>query len=443
LLWATRFAGAQLGCRSGTAGRFIKDDGVIVLWVLAGVLLAVSLFLSVRHHRRAARITAELAKREGAEPTMRATSVAPSAPASWQHRRILLVEDNEVNQVVALAHLAQFGCAVEVAADGSIALDSVLARDPDYYAAVLMDVQMPVMDGLTATRAIRRSPRHGSLPIIAMTAGTMTDDRAGCLASGMNDHISKPIEPHALRAALGRWIGGDLAEAPAPEPPVAPPVSGMPAPETTLPEMTLPAISGLDTGAGLRRMMGNATMYLSLLRKFADRQEPTRREIAELRQTGDREAAERLAHTIKGVAGTIGADVLAARAQRVEAVIRGGAGRPEIDAELAKLGEELDALITEVRGKLPLLSATPSPTAAAAPGGTVDRARAGRVSRQLASLLAGSDVAAIAFLKQNSGVLRDILGEHFGDVEAATEGFDFVAALEALKRAAREFETEL
>ena len=381
---------------------------------------------------------------------MRATSVAPSAPASWQIRRILLVEDNEVNQVVALAHLAQFGCAVEVAADGSIALDNVLARDPDYYAAVLMDVQMPVMDGLTATRAIRRSPRHGSLPIIAMTASTMTDDRADCLASGMNDYVSKPIESHALRAALGRWIGGDFAEAPAPEPPVARPVSGMTVPEMTLPEMTrpgmtMPAISGLDTAAGLRRMMGNAAIYLSLLRKFADRQEPTRREIAELRQTGDREAAERLAHTLKGVAGTIGADFLASRAQRVEAVIRGGAGRPEIDAELAKLGEELDALITEVRGKLPPLPATPSPPAAAtaAPGGTVDRDRAVRVSRQLASLLAGSDVAAIAFLTQNSGVLRDTLGERFGEVEAATEGYDFVAALDALKRAAREVEITL
>ena len=350
-----------------------------------------------------------------------------------------------MNQVVALAYLAQFGCAVEVAADGSIALDNVLARDPDYYAAVLMDVQMPVMDGLTATRAIRRSPRHGSLPIIAMTASTMTDDRADCLASGMNDYVSKPIEPHALRAALGRWIGGDFAEAPAPEPPAARPVSRMPVPEMTPPGMTMPAISGLDTAAGLRRMMGNVAIYLSLLRKFTDRQEPTRREIAELRQTGDREAAERLAHTLKGVAGTIGADFLASRAQRVEAVIQGGAGRPEIDAELARLGEELDALITEVRGKLPPLPATPSPQAAptAASGGTVDRDRAERVLRQLASLLAGSDVAAIAFLTQNSGVLRDNLGEHFGEVEAATEGYDFVAALKALKRAAREVEIAL
>jgi two-component system sensor histidine kinase/response regulator len=423
----------------------VKDDGVIGLWVLAGVLLAVSMFLAVRHHRLAARIAAELAKREEAEATMRATSVAPSAPASWQIRRILLVEDNEVNQVVALAHLAQFGCAVEVAADGSIALDNVFARDPDYYAAVLMDVQMPVMDGLAATRAIRRSPRHGSLPIIAMTASTMTDDRADCLASGMNDYVSKPIESHALRAALGRWIGGDFAEAPAPEPPVARPVSGMTVPEMTLPGMTMPAISGLDTAAGLRRMMGNSAIYLSLLRKFADRQEPTRREIAELRQTGDREAAERLAHTLKGVAGTIGADFLASRAELVEAVIRGGAGRPEIDAELAKLGEELDALITEVRGKLPPLPATPSPQAAAtaAPGGTVDHDRAVLVSRQLASLLAGSDVAAIAFLTQNSRVLRDTLGERFGEVEAATEGYDFVAALDALKRAAREVEITL
>jgi two-component system sensor histidine kinase/response regulator len=363
-------------------------------------------------------------------------AVLPSTPAWWHGRRILLVEDNELNREVALGLLTESGFAVELAADGSIAVDKILGSDPDYYAAVLMDVQMPVMDGLTATRAIRRSPRHDSLPIIAMTANAMIDDRANCLACGMSDHVSKPIEPLALRAALVCWIGGESADAPASEPQVALTAAGL----------TVPAISGLDTATGLRRMMGNAPVYMSLLRKFADRQEPARREIEELRQTGDREAAERLAHTLKGVAGTIGADLLASQAQRVEAVIRAGAGPPDIDAELVKLGEALDALITELRRKLPPLSAaapvaTATPTTA--PGGTVDRERAGRASRQLATLLADSDVAAIAFLTQNSEVLRNTLGEHFREVETATEGYDFAAALGALRRAASEREIAL
>jgi len=158
---------------------------------------------------------------------------------------------------VALGLLGELGLAVELASDGSIALDNVLGNEPDYYAAVLMDIQMPVMDGLAATRAIRRSARYAALPIIAMTANAMVEDRARVLAAGMNDHVAKPIEPQLLRAALARWIGGGEPERNAPEPSAV--VS------------EFPAIAGLDTTAGLRRMMGNAANYAALLRKFAER----------------------------------------------------------------------------------------------------------------------------------------------------------------------------
>ncbi len=361
------------------------------------------------------------------EPAIQA---AANTPASWRGRRILLVEDNELNQEVALGLLGEFGFAVELAPDGSVAVDEILAHQPDHYAAVLMDMQMPVMDGLTATRAIRRSPRHRELPIIAMTANAMIEDRARCLAAGMNDHVAKPVEPDALRASLLRWIGGDDPEA---DKPTDKPEAGKPAIAASA--ASLPAISGLDVVAGLRRMSGNAAHYIALLHKFADRQQSAPREIAAALRDGDRETAERLAHTLRGVAGGIGAEALTARAQQVEAAIRAGAAPRELAPAIGTLGAALDALIAEIRRVLPL-PAAPLP-------GPLDRQGAGPASRQLARLLADSDVAAIAFLTENSAVLRDTLGEHFSEIQAATEGFDFAAALGALKRAAYDREIAL
>jgi two-component system, sensor histidine kinase and response regulator len=351
-------------------------------------------------------------------------AAAPGAPTAWRDRRVLLVEDNELNQVVAFGLLGEFGLAVELATDGSIALEKVLGHDPDYYAAVLMDVQMPVMDGLTAARVIRESPRYDALPIIAMTANAMVEDRARVLAAGMNDHVAKPIEPHLLRAALERWIaGGPPATVAGTMPQGAASQPGAPVPD-------FPPIAGLDTTAGLRRMMGNAANYADLLRRFAERHANARQEIEEPLQAGDRATAERAAHTLKGVAGNIGADRLAALAHTVESAIRAGAGAGDLDADLGGLGTALDTLVAELRREL---APPDAPDAAAGATGGADAEEA---SQQLAQLLADSDVAAIAFLTKNSAVLRDTLGEHFRAIESAAEEFDFAAALEALQRAA-------
>jgi len=141
---------------------------------------------------------------------------------------------------------------------------------------------------------------------------------------------------------------------------------------------------------------------------------------------------------LKGIAGSIGAEQLASHAQTVEAAIRAGSASSNLNAELAKLGEVLDALIAELHRQLP-----PPPVAPAAASGPVDRTSAGEASRQLAHLLADSDVAAIGFLTRNSQVLRNTLGEHFREIETATEGFDFAAALRALQRAASDLEIVL
>uniref|UniRef100_UPI0025F208DD response regulator n=1 Tax=uncultured Thiodictyon sp. TaxID=1846217 RepID=UPI0025F208DD len=171
---------------------------------------------------------------------------------------LLVVEDNDLNQEVAIELLRQAGLIVDLAANGLIALDKVAADD---YDCVLMDVQMPVMDGLAATRAIRRLPHRRELPIVAMTANAMASDRERCLAAGMNDHVAKPIDPEELWAKLLQWTRRPAAGTSGDTAPIAPP------PQTPAEPPDLTGIAGLDAAAGLRRCLGQEGLYRSLLGK--------------------------------------------------------------------------------------------------------------------------------------------------------------------------------
>src|SRR5208283_2083109 len=183
--------------------------------------------------------------------------------------RLLLVEDNELNQEVALGLLKDVGMTIEVAENGQVAVQMV---DKHEYDLVLMDMQMPVMDGITATRAIRSKPRFGTLPIIAMTANVMASDREKCTEAGMNGHIAKPIDPDELFDALLRWIkprnvgSGKAAGAAQAKTPLAP------KPEIVATDAIVPEIEGVDVTGGLKRVVGNKRLYLDLLAKFATTQ---------------------------------------------------------------------------------------------------------------------------------------------------------------------------
>jgi two-component system, sensor histidine kinase and response regulator len=252
--------------------------------------------------------------------------------------RILLVEDNEINQRVASEILQDAGFVVDVAENGAIGLD--MARRARYD-IVLMDMQMPVMDGVTATQEMRKLDKLAGLPIVAMTANAMARDRERCLAAGMNDFVTKPIDPDNLCLVLLRWIKPRARQA---AKPVSAPVAPLQASATT-PPTDLPVVEGLDTALGLRRMMNKKSLYLQMLARFVEGQRNCAEQVRHALDCEDWETAERLAHTTKGVAGNIGATDLALCAEALELLIRERRERDEVDGPLFLFGQCLGDLI--------------------------------------------------------------------------------------------------
>ena len=239
---------------------------------------------------------------------------------------ILLVEDNALNQQVAMELLGDVGFRVDLAENGQIGVDKVGQTD---YDLVLMDMQMPVLDGLQATLEIRSDERFGNLPIVAMTANAMAVDKERCIAAGMNDHVAKPIDPEALFKTLLEWIPageyepvvteGELLE--------LEPEQNVSETSTATDDVVsaLSAIEGLDVENGLKRVIGKRDFYEKLVRGFATGEEVrTVETVRLLLAEGDIEAAERTAHSLKGVAGTIGAGELQSRAAVLETAIKEG-----------------------------------------------------------------------------------------------------------------------
>jgi PAS domain S-box-containing protein len=343
------------------------------------------------------------------------SSPSLAALASLAGARILLVEDNEINQMVAAELLRSTGFVVAIADNGQIALDMVQAQP---YDIVLMDMQMPVMDGLTATRAIRQIPRLDHLPIVAMTANAMRQDAERCAAAGMQDFVTKPIEPPRLWAALHRWI----------QPPHGPvrSVVQLPAPARYAPGPDLPTVPSLDMAAGLDRVAGNRTLYASLLRRFANGQKTLVAELQAALDANDWALAERLAHTAKGVAANIGAMQIQQLAQPLEAAIAARSPREQIDAHLHAIRAPLQDLVAHI--------GTHNGAAATVPPPPVDARQARHLCVQLEALLQDSDADSIVFLQQHANSLRQVLGTQFEALQRAIEDFDFDAATQSLQQ---------
>ncbi|HEX9718590.1 MAG TPA: response regulator, partial [Ramlibacter sp.] len=278
----------------------------------------------------------------GGEPSRAdsARGVADHRLAALRGARILLVEDNDINQQVARELLEDVGLAVEVADNGQVALD--MARKAPYD-LVFMDMQMPVMDGLTATREMRKLQRLSSLPIVAMTANAMEQDRRKCMDAGMNDYLIKPIDPQDMRSILLRWVRPRRAAA-------APTPARQQAPADGEVSEDIP---GLDTRLGLSRMMGKKSLYLAMLRRYAAGQRTVAQEMRQALAAGDRATAERVAHTTKAVSGNIGATLVQDRAAALELAIRDSSGAAEIERLLEELEAPLHELLAVLASHLP------------------------------------------------------------------------------------------
>ncbi|CAM3754165.1 PAS domain S-box protein [Paracidovorax anthurii] len=343
-------------------------------------------------------------------------------PPQLRGASVLLVEDNELNQLVAVELLRDAGFLVDVAAHGQAALECIAHQD---YDAVLMDMQMQLMDGETATRHLRADPRHAQLPIIAMTANAMEADRQRCFDAGMNDHVAKPIEPAVLWQALARWIR------PRPGIGVAGP-HGEWAPrrgDGADAVLALPAgVPGLDIAVGLQRALGRPALYADLLGRFVEGQRDTGAALHAALDAGNPGAAERLAHTLKSVAANIGALPLSRAAHGLEQALGADPRDPAVAAAARAATDRLDGLLHGLEDWM--RTAAPGPAdAPSAPAGPEGHAARQQALERLRRLLQGDDPAAVDHLRRHAALLREALGTDFGRVEAHVRRFDFEQAL--------------
>ena len=329
--------------------------------------------------------------------------------------QILLVEDNEINQQVAQELLEIVGIEVQIVNNGQEAVDAISKRTFD---AVLMDVQMPVMDGYEATQTIRQDETFKDLPIIAMTASAMANDREKCLQAGMNDHVSKPIDPSEMYAALAKWVK---------------PLEGtadvmVPIAVSGVAEIDLPQLPGVDLELGLRLLAGNRKLYLDLMQRFVTDQGETPAKIQQALTDGDRELAERLAHTIKGVSGSLGATGLQELAGELESTIKEG-DHNRTQEVMPPFSETLDALIQAI---VKHLSGMKKKTADKITN-SANRQDALELIDRIRQLLNKDDGDAVDLFSDHYDLLAAVVGaSDFSRLEKLLQDFNFQDALAML-----------
>ncbi|WP_407279367.1 response regulator [Aromatoleum evansii] len=340
-----------------------------------------------------------------------------AAMATLAGARVLLVEDNEMNQELATDLLRQAGIEVVVAGNGQEALDT-LARDARFD-GILMDCQMPVMDGYTATREIRRNPAWAKLPVLAMTANTMAGDRDKAIAAGMDDHIAKPLDVSGMFVTLAKWIR---------------PAAGAPASAAALPAApekgaaALPSLPGIDVAAGLATTMDNRELYLRMLARFRDTQSRFAEQFAAAQADPDPSAAMRAAHTLKGNAANIGARGVQSAAEALELACRDGLPVAQLTPLLDWTLAELEPVIEGLRRIEPPESAQTAAQAVA-----IDAANLQQELEHLRALLEDSDPEAAeeadALTRRAAGTP---LAPALKQVAASVAAYDYDKALECL-----------
>ncbi|MDL2209261.1 response regulator [Desulfovibrio sp. OttesenSCG-928-O18] len=360
--------------------------------------------------------------------------------------RILLVEDNPVNQQIALELLEDAGAEVTTATTGVEAVaaleNSPLQRPFDL---VLMDLQMPEMDGYEATRRIRANSRFRAIPIVAMTAHAMIEERLRCLQLGMNDHISKPIEVSKFFSTLRAWLqphegGADSEPAPPAGNGESMIVFGTPLPTLVTLQQDpsfvpivekregLPDLPGLNVEAALSRLNGNTELYLRILRQFLRTQAGAQEAYAQASESGETAAKRRIVHTLRGLGGSIGATILATAAVGLENVLETENSADTAEAESDTFAA-LRSLIEMLKEAFPDEDLSASPTPGRLPVPALSPEAAGTMA-DFITLLRDYDAAAVSFMEQHESVLRDVLGPQlYQDAQQAVSRFELEEAL--------------
>lgn len=374
-------------------------------------------------------------------PDMKGKAASNATPAREPQSRlrgasVLLVEDNEINQQIARELLGGAGIQVVVAGNGKEALDRLINGDRKYD-LILMDIQMPEMDELEATRQIRKIKAFASIPIIAMTAHALVEERQKAIEAGMNDHVSKPIDPDAMFATINRFYDGGAT-------------AGRPGTRgrrritegngTSVAETTAPSpesvitIDGFDTQAALKRVSGNVGLYLSLLADFESEYRDAPAEVIKFIGDDDRNAAKRLIHAMKGVSGNIGATRLYDFLGDFELMLKAAGSESALQERIRSFDSLMRVTSASIHGILRAYREAPG-------SGGPDRARADQegtasdeeILDRIRGLAAKGDLDAIYLFNRFQERLSAYIGpESVERISSSLRSYDFPAVLEIL-----------
>jgi len=345
--------------------------------------------------------------------------------------RLLVVEDNIINQQVAQEMLSNEGAQVDLADNGQLGVDAVyralVCGLP--FDAVLMDIQMPVMDGYSATRLLRENASLAALPIIAMTANAMASDRDACLAAGMNAHVGKPFKLAELVQLLQSLTKpGNPVQ---PSPPMTIPLLQ----SSRTPALALPRIDAVDMAGALERLGGNASLYARVLQSYLTDIAGQPDQLETMLNHADWVAAERLLHTLKGLSATVGASYMAAVARRTELAVKSAKASdaaPDTD-DIRVLNANFRAAATATQAVMnqvakTCLASSSSQTLAVSEAQEPDNGQL--LLRQLGQLLNASDMSALAVFERLQHNVKLASTEEFAALTHAMAAFDFARAVE-------------
>jgi signal transduction histidine kinase/DNA-binding response OmpR family regulator len=340
--------------------------------------------------------------------------------------RVLLAEDNSINRQIAEELLQAAGVSVKTACNGREAAEMIMhGEQPPPFDIVLMDLQMPDMDGYQATKLIRADRRNDNLPIIAMTAHVLPEEKTRCLLAGMNGHISKPIDPHILYQTLSSFTGraqeglllGKLL---------------LPGSECSQTVKAFPEIEGIDSAAGLRRAVNNRELYMKLLHQYVTDFETAPARIRECLATGQQDEALRMAHTIKGTAGNLGANEAQAYAGELEGAIRAGEEGTELEDKIVSFEKSHNKAVSSIVAALGLFESQNSIDEG-------DAARGRQAVETLLELFEEGNAGAVDLIETEKGNLRAFLTvDVMKKVSRAVTAFDFDTAAAICRQALKE-----